>query len=402
MNNKLKILQINKYPSIKGGSEVVLFDTIHLLKQAGHQVILFTTNEGNTVYMPTYTTPYVQKTSSLAQKLGYLSAFFYNRKAAQALENCIQHEQPDVAHIHLYLNGLSLSILSVLKKYKIPVVMTLHDYRQICPSYLLLDRHGAICERCIGHNYLHCMATRCSKGSLIQSMLLTAEMYYRRIFYKTEDYVDQFICVSHFMHHKHTQFNERIANKSVVLYNPIQANSILSKQRGDYLLFLGRLSPEKGIDTLLEAMTNLPQYSLKVAGRGDMTFSEIPRNVEFVGFKTRDQLQELIRHAAYVVVPSEWYETFGLSCAEGLSLGTPVIASAIGGLTEIIESGKNGFLFTPKDVLGLQNVISKAMQLSDERYTQMTDEAQSSVEKFSEVGYIDQLMEIYNRLISNV
>lgn len=395
----MKVLQINKYPSLKGGTETVLFDTIRLLKEHGHEVVLLSTDEGEVTYTPTYTISYPDSNASLKKRVGNLPSFFYNRCAVKTLEAVIEKERPDIAHIHLYHNSFSSSILPVLKRHNIAVVMTLHEYRQICPSYLLLDKNQHICEKCIDGNYFHCMFTQCAKGSFIESTLLTMEMFYRRMFYKTEKYVNKFICPSDFVYRKHLSFNKQIADKSVVIYNPVRVNSLENINKGDYLLYFGRLSREKGIHTLLSAMKQLPNIKLKIVGAGDFPLNNIPSNVELLGFKRKEELEPIIRHALYTIVPSEWYETFGLSCTESLLLGTPVIASNIGAIPEIVEHRKNGFLFETGNVKSLEGTISEALLLSDEEYIHMGETGQQSLSKFSEDKYIKKMLSIYEELI---
>lgn len=397
---KLKILQINKYPSLKGGTETVLFDTMRLLKDKGHDVILFSTDEGNIDYVPTVTIPYPKRQDSLYSKIKNLPSFFYNRKAAKELIRIVETEKPDIAHIHLYLNSFSVSILPILKRYNVPIVMTLHEYRQICPSYLLMDKRGDICEKCINGNYFNCMLTRCAKGSLAESTLLTFEMYYRRTFYPTEKYVDRFLCVSDFVLKKHREFNPAIAEKSIVIKNPVNVLGKRSeKKRGDYLLYVGRLSKEKGIGTLCNVMHDLPDIRLKIAGEGNVLSGNLPPNVELLGFKPKEEIDDLIKDAMYLVIPTQSYETFGLSCAESLVMGTPVIASGIGALPELVKDEENGFLFTPKDVSSLRETIQKAVSLPDQEYYRMAAQAFASVQNLSGDNYINKLLDLYNDLI---
>lgn len=394
----MKVLQINKYSSLKGGTETVLFDTIRLLKNEGHEVVLFSTDECEATFMPTYTIPYPDRKASLVRKMVNLPSFFYNRSAVKQLKFFIEKEKPDIAHIHLYHNSFSNSILPILKKYSIPIVMTLHEYRQICPSYLLLDKNQHICEKCVDGNYFHCMFTRCAKGSFIESSLLTMEMFYRRIFYKTETYVDKFICPSNFVYQKHLTFNKDIADKSVVLYNPVKRQFSAHIIKGDYLLYFGRLSREKGIGTLLSAMRQLPDLKLKIVGVGDLSFLDIPSNVEFLGFKKKEELEPIIQSALYTIVPTESYETFGLSCVESLLQATPVIASDIGAIPEIIEHSKNGFLFEPGNIKNLLETITEAISISDEEYRSMVKIGQQGLAKFSEDKYIKGLLSIYKEV----
>lgn len=395
----MKVLQINKYPSPKGGTETVLFDTIKLLKEKGHDVVLFSTDEGNVTYKPTYVVPYPKREDSFSRKISKLPSFFYNKDAARRLEAVLEYEKPDIAHIHLYLNGLSVSVLPVLKRHGIPVVMTLHDYREICPSYLLLDKAGNICKKCEGGNYLNCMLSRCAKGSLAESALLAFEMYYRRRLYPVEKYVDRFVCVSDFMQQKCRQFNPAIAGKSVQIDNPVNIpETIGEKEQGAYLLYFGRLSHEKGIDVLIKAMEDFPGIHLKIAGAGTLKFEDVPAHVEFLGFKRHDELRRLIDGAMFTLVPSCWYETFGLSCAESLSQGTPVIASRIGALPEVVKHGENGFLFSAGDVDELKKTIKEAVALPGDVYRRMSENARESVLKLSGENYICKLLAVYNGL----
>lgn len=124
--------------------------------------------------------------------------------------------------------------------------MTLHDYRQICPSYLLLNGRNQICEKCKNGNYFYCLYLRCSKGLFLESLLLTIEMYFRRLLYPVERYVDAFVCVSSFALNKHREFNVKIGNKSLVIPNPAQSNLDKNTSKGKYMLYYGRLSREKG------------------------------------------------------------------------------------------------------------------------------------------------------------
>lgn len=395
----MKILQINKFPSPKGGTETVLFGTIGLLKNAGHEVVLYSTNEGEIIYDPTYTTEYPSRESSTLDKAKRLRSFFFNKKAALQLEDIIKIEKPDIAHIHLYLNGLSSSILPVLKRHSIPIVMTLHEYRQICPSYLLYNKKGKVCEKCKKRNYFNCLFTQCAKGGFIENALLTAEMFYRRTFFKTEKYVDQFIAVSNFVYNKHKEFNPAIAKKTSVIYNPVNTELTTEKKRGNYLLYMGRLSNEKGITTLVDAMKNIPDIQLKVAGSGKIEKLQGISNIEILGFKSNTELQYLISNAMYVVVPSECYETFSMACAESMALGTPVIASNIGALPELVQDAKNGFLFKTKDAANLTETIRKAIRLSDNDYYQLSRKAKTSVAKFDELEYLSSILKLYTQLI---
>lgn len=395
----MKILQINKFPSLKGGPETVMFDTTGLLKQTGHEVVLFATDEGEIVYDPTYTIHYPARNAPLSEKANYLLSFFHNKEAARKLEGILEKEKPDIAHIHLYQNSFSNNILRILKKRGIPVVMTLHDYRQICPTYLLYNKKGTVCEKCKGGKYYNSLLTQCGKDGLVENILLTAEMYYRRIFLKTEAYVDRFIAVSNFVYNKHNEFNPSIAAKTTVIHNPVSIDRKNNKTKGSYFLYIGRISPEKGIKILLKTFEELPQFQLKIAGKIEEPIQKASANIEFVGFKSKMELKELICGAMFVIVPSECYETFGMSCAESLAIGTPVIASNIGALPELVEDGKNGLLFDAGNISDLKEKIAEASIMTEQEYSVMSEYAKKSMSRLSDEEYIIDLLNLYHKLI---
>ena len=197
----MKILQLNKYFYQKGGAETVFFNTISTLENRGHQVIPFALKNTKNKFseFESYFVEYPELSeSNIWTKIINTPAFIYNRQAAKQLERLILAEKPDIAHIHLLFNSLSVSILPVLKKYKIPTVMTVHDYRLICPAYTLTNGKGEICELCKDRHFIHCTLNKCSNGNLTNSMLLSLENSFRSCFYEPLNYIDKFIFVSKF------------------------------------------------------------------------------------------------------------------------------------------------------------------------------------------------------------
>jgi glycosyltransferase involved in cell wall biosynthesis len=404
----MKVLQINKYFYPKGGSETVFFNTIELLESRGHRVIPFSTRhpENRPTPYDAYFVNYAEPSQSgFLTKLRQLPAFFYNRSAAKQLDRLIRREKPDVAHIHLLFNSLSVSILPVLKKHRIPVVMTAHDHRLICPAYLFLDGKGRICERCRGERYYNCLLHRCSKGSLFNSLMLTLDSYFRKYILSPFKYVDRFIFVGRFAYEKHLAFSARYRDRSSVLFNFTLIAPDAAPEKGDYILYLGRISEEKGIPVLMKAAESLPGVQLKIAGTGpllDALKSQSRPNIEFTGFLSGEMLRDAIRKARFVVVPSEWYENNTLVIIEAFTLGTPAIGSRIGGIPEFIEDGINGFLFEPSSVDQLTQTIRKALALSPRAYATMCGEAQAFARMhFTGEAYYQKLMTLYSDVIHN-
>lgn len=259
---KMKILQINKYFFKKGGAETVFFNTIQLLERHGHTVIPFSLKNKKNEPSPyeSYFVDYPELSeSSLPKKIKNLPAFIYNKEAARKLEKLIQKEKPDVAHIHLMFNSMSVSILPVLKKYNIPIIMSVHDYRLVCPAYTFTDGKRNFCERCKTGNYYNCITHKCSKGSLINSFMLSMDSYFRSKFYSPIDYINRFIFVSKFSMNKHIQVENRFKDRCTYLYNFTPKVKDYSSTKGDYIFFFGRISEEKGILTLLNAIKQVPE-----------------------------------------------------------------------------------------------------------------------------------------------
>lgn len=406
----MKILQINKYYYQKGGAETVFFNTISTLENRGFQIIPFAlkNKKNKSTKYKSYFVEYPELSeSSPWTKIKYMPAFIYNRQAAQQLEKLILAEKPDIAHIHLLFNSLSVSILPVLKKYNIPTVMTVHDYRLICPAYTFTNGKGNLCELCKDKHFIHCTLNKCSKGSLLNSILITSESYFRAHFYEPLNYIDKFIFVSKFAAKKHIEFNPAYKEKAVHLYNftPHIPMQVGTKTNNKYLLYFGRLSDEKGIISLLKAMQHIPGIPLKIIGRGPL-MKEIgnnyPKNVSFLGFKEGQELKEYVKNALFTIVPSEWYENNPLSIIESLSLGTPVIGSNIGGIPELIQNNKTGFTFTMGDSTDLAETIQKAIAMPEEKYHEMSIACNLFAQQnFSANRHVDSLISIYQSILKS-
>lgn len=405
----MKILQIDKYYYIKGGAETVFFNTINLLKEKGHTVIPFclkSTKNRQSIYEKYFVDYPELSESSTLTKIKKTPAFFYNKDSAQKLEQLILQEKPDIAHIHLLFNGISISILPILQKYKIPIVMTVHDYRLICPAYTFTNGEQELCELCKEtKQYWRCISNRCSKGNLMNSILLSLDCYFRKYFYPPIKLIDQFIFVSQFSQNKHFEANHLFARKSTQLYNftPIVQNSKVIKE--NYFLYFGRISKEKGIHTLIKVMEAFPHIHLKIVGTGPLLQelkSNSPDNISFLGFKEGEELKELISKSLFVVVPSEWYENNPLTIIESMTLGTPVIGSNIGGIPELIQNNITGYLFSPGSVEELTKVINHASNLDSSLYLQMVKATQKyAFHFFSKEAHYAHLIKIYMSTIEN-
>lgn len=398
----MKVLLLNNFHYRKGGSETVYFQTGRLLAAHGHEVLWFSFADERNVPCP-QSEFFPERPSSA---IGTSVSYCYNRSAAKALERLLEKEKPDIAHVHLIWGGLSPSVLKVLRRHHIPVVHTVHDYRLVCPGYLFMDGGGAVCERCSRGYFLPCLSHRCAKGSLPQSLLMTFEMYLRRWFFNPLRLIGGFHFVSKFAYERHLAHEPGYAKaKHSVIYNCLPDSPAPEVKRGDYFLYCGRLSREKGVHTLIEAFSRDSNLHLKVTGTGPLenelrAKAASAANIEFCGYRTGEDLSSLLRNCCCVIVPSEWYENNPLSIIEAYSAGKPVIGAAIGGIPEIVREGETGYLFLPSDAEGLLAAAQRLAALSDEDYASLSAGSRRFFEDhFTEEAAYGRLMEFYEELI---
>jgi glycosyltransferase involved in cell wall biosynthesis len=405
----LRILQINNHHFIKGGADRVYFNTSKLLEENGHLVLHFSsTNPDNDKSNDSKFFIGIgdNRQNNLAGKLNGVRNYIYNKAAYKNLESLIKKNRPDIAHLHLYYGGLTSAVLKVLKNMQIPIVQTIHDYRLLCPANAFLDNKNRICEKCKNRFYLQCSIYRCLESNFFYSSILTMEAYTRKYLIDPLDYVDHFIFVSKFSQQKHIEYDRRFLDKSSLLYNFsfIPEKWDLSRKK-DYVLFFGRLSKEKGILTLLEAIRKTG-LKVKIAGTGPLqkeveNFVAGLRNLEYLGHKSGDELKQLISGSEYVVVPSEWYENNPMTVIESYALGRPVVGSEIGGIPEIVENSKTGFLFESRNADNLAQTLENAVSIGDIEYIKYSQNARSFAEKnFSPESHYQNLMAKYYKIVN--
>jgi glycosyltransferase involved in cell wall biosynthesis len=323
----------------------------------------------------------------------------YSYPMKKAFGALLDREKPDIVHGHNIYSGLTYSIVDAAKARGIPFVLTLHDLKLACPTYLMLNR-GKICERCGTGSFWNCTAQRCHKGSLAASIVNTAEAYFNKLFGKY-NWISRFICPSRFL-------LEKIAavgiprEKLVYLPNALdpaayEANFV----KGDYALFAGRLSKEKGALTLLKAFKDL-DVPLRIVGTGPMeaecrefASSNYMNHVTFEGYCEGEKLKELFQQAAFLVVPSECYENASMSILEAFAYGKPVVGSNLGGTVEQVLSGETGLLFEAGNAEALAGAILNLWEESS-KIESMGRFARRRVETdFCATRHVEQLLGVY-------
>ena len=413
--NKLKILQINNCHFRRGGADVVYLNTGELFEKMGHEVVYFS-QKSTRNYPSEYTKYFIDEVKffelSLFDKIKNIPRFLYSKQASSNLSKLLDKEKPDIAHIHLFKGTLTSSILSQLKKKEIPVVLTLHDYGLLCPHNLFIDGAGKICEKCIGGSAINCIVNKCNRNNYAISTVSTIEYYFNDIFFNYKKYISQFIFVSKFAIKLHLNALPGIKNNSIQLYNffPALDKTRTNPIKGKYFFYYSRLSKEKGAVTLLKAWSKVGRdIQLRIAGTGSeidvlkrIKEEEKLDNVEFLGHIEGEKLNDNIKNASFILIPSEWYENNPLTVIESYAYGKPVIASRIGGLPEIITEGETGYLFEMGNIESLKSIIQRSSELSLEDYEIMSKNARKFAEtNFEETSHYKKLNAIYTEVISS-
>ena len=401
----MRLLIGNKFWYAKGGVETYLFELIEELPACGYDVIPFAMKHARNL-PSAYSDFFVDEVDYHAPqpwptKIRMAARMLYSRHAASKLEALIDAHRPDIAHLHNIYHQLSPAILPLLAERKIPVVMTLHDLKLACPNYKMRT-DGKICERCITGGYHHAVLHRCIQGSVVASALCATELFLHRSSGVYENNVDRFIVPSRFYLQKMIEAGLP-ASKLVWIPSFTQVDRYSPSYGGDdYFVYVGRLSEEKGILTLIEAVRGFDKGMLLIAGEGPLrgelervVAADDMKNVRVLGPKWGTELVDLMRGARFSVIPSEWYENCPRSCIESFACGTPVIGANIGGIPEMVDDQETGLLFTPFSAADLRDKI-ESLFARKAVAAQMGRAARAKAEReYSLKGHLDRLLPVY-------
>ena len=350
----MKILMINKFLHPNGGSETYIFKLGNYLQSQGHEVQYFgMEHEGRIVgnAVDAYTSDMDFHGGSKLSKLLYPIKTIYSAEARKKIRQVLDNFQPDVCHLNNFNYQLTPSIILEIRKWekqsghKCRILYTAHDYQLVCPNHMCHNPNThENCEKCLDGHFLNCTRGRCIHGSLAKSAVGTMEATFWKWMgvYKQ---IDTVICCSHFMKTK-LDTNPVFTGKTVTMHNFVDPVEQKKVQKKDYVLYFGRFSQEKGIETLIRAAKELPEIPFVFAGSGPLErlLEGVP-NIRNVGFQRGEALETLIREARFTVYPSEWYENCPFSVMESQMYGTPVLGADIGGIPELIRVGETGELF---------------------------------------------------------
>lgn len=339
------LLAHNYYQSSSPSGEDIVFDRERqLLENAGHDVV-------------TYTRHNDAIESSVSSRVLAASSLFWSRSAYRDISTLIKKHRPDVAHFHNTFPQISTSAYRACKILAVPVVQTLHNYRLLCPGALLL-REGRPCEVCVGRMPLPAIKHNCYRNSKLGTALVSTMLLTNRITRTYSNDVDCYICLTEFGRQRFAQGGlpaARLTVRSNALFDPPGAG----RGNGGYALYVGRLSREKGVHTLIGAWQGI-DYPLTIVGDGPMRAEleqfarQSGRKITFLGLRTRHEVLTLMQDATLLAIPSEWYEGFPNTVLEALATGTPLVVSAIGALNEIVNDPENGRKFAAGNAVQLR------------------------------------------------
>lgn len=399
----LTILQIGQNYRMYGGSDKYQLDLSGLLERSGHTVIPFAARSADNKKTP-WSRYFPEGADFESPGVRDVVNYVYSANARRSITRLITEQHVDLAHLHIYYGKLTASILKPLNERNIPVVQTVHDYKILCPIYTLY-RNGKPCELCNGSRFYNVLLNRCNRGSVSRSFLSMIESYASK-FLGVVDRVDHFIAVSRFVREKLIASGIP-GDKVTAVHNYVDtAQFRVGGEKGKYIFYLGRLEKYKGVFTLLEAAQLVPTIEIRIAGHGGeqervkrIIHEKKINNVKLLGYLDGHVLQEALDRAICTVLPSECHETFGLAITESFASGKPVIASAVGGIPEIITDGEDGGLFEARDHIRLAELMRWYWEHREEAQ-RMGEKGRLKVERsFNPKAHLEQVLKIYDSVL---
>ena len=345
------------------------------------------------------------KRDSVTERIRKGLKSIYSFEAQNRVRELIQITKPCLAHAHNIYHHLSPSILGTIRREGLPVVVTLHDLKIACPAYKMMT-HDGVCERCKNGRLYNVIRHRCIHGSVTLSSLVFAETVVHRILQSYDKYVNMFFVPSRFNISKFVDWGWR-EDRFRYLPNFVDTASFVPEyQPGESFVYVGRLSPEKGVATLLRAAQNIGAHLLIIgSGPEEPALRRLANQpgaqIEFLGFRQGEQLHGLIKQARALILPSECYENAPMAVLEAYALGKPVLGANIGGIPELIREGETGLTFASGSIESLSEAMTTMMQLSTEAIIAMGQRARDFVtENFSSHSYLERCSRLYDELLA--
>ena len=382
----MRILAVHNYYQQRGGEDQCFEDEVRVLRVNGHEV------QEHLIH---------NDLIDGANKWKVALETIWSKSAYRTILTALNDFKPDLMHVMNTFPLLSPSIFYAARKVGVPSVHEVQNYRLSCAGGFLL-RDGKICEKCVGRTFpVSAIRHRCYRGSLAGSSVLAATIAFHRQLKTWHKVVDTIMCPSEIAKKKLIE-SGLPADRIEVKQNSLDTDPGLGQGASGFVVFVGRLSPEKGLHTLVQAWKQNPQLPrLKIIGDGPLlAFVEQSQanddRIEWLGRMPIPSLLEIVGQANCLVMPSVWYETFGRTTVEAFAKGTPVVGARIGGTAEIIDDGRTGWLFNPGDPTDLAAKVEIAMRLTSDQATQFRNAArQEYLRRYTAQGKYDRLMEVY-------
>jgi len=390
----MKILLIHNFYRVRGGEGTHFLQMKSLLEKKGHTVLTYSRDSRE---VDDY---------SLLKKAFVPIKNIYSLKTYRQIKNIVLSEKPDIAQVYHVTPLITPSIFPALHRLNIPVIQILQNYRYLCLNGIFQDPQGNVCELCTQKGLWQAVPKKCYRNSFIQTLAIASALHIHRKLNTYKKNIDLFITTSAFLRNK-LIFNGFPEDRVKTINGFTEAAGFKPCFQPDpYIVYMGRLSSEKGLFTLLKAMRGLPEIQLKILGDGPIKSSmeayldsEGMNNVEFLGYVSGNERFEVLKRAQCMVIPSECYDNFPFGVLESLALGTPVIGSRMGGIPEQIEDGKTGFLFQAKNHRQLGEKIEKIFNDESLSISMRRNARMSALNKFSQESAYQKFVEIYKNLI---
>ncbi len=389
----MKILLIHNEYRQPGGEEVVVEQERQLLQQAGHQVVHYRRSNVET-----------EGISGLGQ-LSLVKKIVWASDARQDVALLLRNQKPQIVHVHNTFMVISPSIYSACREAGVPVVQTLHNFRLFCPAAFFY-RDGHVCEDCSDHSLWRGIQHACYRQSRPTTAAVALMLEFHRLRHTWEQGIDTFIALNEFARNKFISLGlpaEKVCVKPNFLYSDPGKRT----EPGQYAMFAGRLSPEKGVSTLLSAWARLKtRIPLRIIGDGPLLptlQAEAAKrglsDVHFEGRLNREQTLAAFKGASFMLFPSLWYENFPMVIAEAFACSTPVIGSRLGALEVIVQDGHTGLHFAPGDPADLATKVEWAWNHPEKVQVMGSNARQEFETKYTAEKNYTLLMEIYERAI---
>jgi glycosyltransferase involved in cell wall biosynthesis len=401
------LLSINNYYYRRGGAEVVFLEQNRLFEEIGWEVVPFSMRHPKN--LPSrWRDWFVDEIEfgehySLSQKVCNSSKIIFSFEARRNIADLATRVNPGVAHAHNVYHHISPAIFGSLKSLGVPTVLTLHDLKIACPAYKMLT-HDGVCERCKGGAIWNVARHRCVKESLSLSMMIMVETFVHRLLGCYSRHVDRFVVPSRFYIEKLVEWGwprERFR----YVPNFVDVEQLEPRgPPGEAFLFFGRLGPEKGLATFVNALALAGAKGWIVGigpeeGRLRTLVARTGAHVEFLGYRTGEALFDAIRRARAIVLPSEWYENAPMSVMESYALKRPVLGAAIGGIPELIRVGETGAMFPSGDAEALATRFREFIRMPGDEIQAMGEAGRRWMEEdFTSTRYRDRLLELYREV----